>query len=168
MPDENEKTMRLRASETNALFTLYASLQEIDHAKDEMEKRLRAIPYGWRDISLIRSVLSKLIDQILETVPIEKLVSLSRNMRCMSYRVYFAPPVTAPPPDEVIVKAEDLAALAKYAHECTCIACDKNCNKCELGAALDHTLIQSRRRNESWSWIDCDQDYEDKDAIRLD
>ena len=70
MPDEDKKarapTMRLRASETDSLFALYASLQEIDHAKGDMEKRIRSVPGGWRDISLIRAVLSKLIDRILE------------------------------------------------------------------------------------------------------
>ena len=171
MPDEDKKarapTMRLRASETDSLFALYASLQEIDHAKGDMEKRIRSVPGGWRDISLIRAVLSKLIDRILETIPLEKLLALQRNMKCMSYRIYLAKPVTLPK-EEVIVKGEDLATLARYAHDYSCTACDKDCNKCELGAALDHTMIQSRGHNESWSWIDCDRDYEDKDVIRLD
>ena len=202
MPDEDKKarapTMRLRASETDSLFALYASLQEIDHAKGDMEKRIRSVPGGWRDISLIRAVLSKLIDRILEKarpvrtgsgctcaglthreasvllaceipekIPLEKLLALQRNMKCMSYRIYLAKPVTLPKED-VIVKGEDLATLARYAHDYSCTACDKDCNKCELGAALDHTMIQSRGHNESWSWIDCDRDYEDKDVIRLD
>lgn len=171
MPDDKKARapapLRLRSSETDALFALYASLQEIDHAKSEMEKRLRSIPGGWRDISLIRSVLSKLIDRILETVPLEKLVSLNRNMRHMTYRVYFAPPVTIPP-DEVIVKGDDLAVLIRYAHSFSCTACDNDCNKCALGKALDHTMVQSRGCHESWSWIDCDREYEEKDVMRLD
>ena len=109
----------------------------------------------------------EVIDRILETIPLEKLLALQRNMKCMSYRIYLAKPVTLPKED-VIVKGEDLATLARYAHDYSCTACDKDCNKCELGAALDHTMIQSRGHNESWSWIDCDRDYEDKDVIRLD
>lgn len=170
MPDEKKAraptVQRLRADETNDLFALYASLHEIDRAKQDMEKRLRSIPGGWRDVSLVRSVLSKLIDRILETVPTDKLLSLSRNMKCMSYRVYFARPVTLPH-DQVIVDGDDLATLTRYAHEYSCTACDNDCNKCELGKALDHIMIQSRGHNESWSWIDCDRDYEDKDAMPI-
>ena len=171
MPDEKKARSptitRLRADETDSVFALYACLQEIDKAKKSMEKRFRTIPGGWRDISMLRSVLSKLIDRILETVPSDKLVSLSKNMRYMSYRVYFVRPVTLPH-DEVVVTGDDLATLTQYAHEYSCTACDKDCNKCELGKALDHVMIQCRKHNESWSWIDCTRDYDEKDAMPLD
>lgn len=172
MPKKEESVraptvMRLRSDETNDLFALYASLHEIDRAKSSLEKRLRSIPGAWRDISLLRSVLSKLVDRILETVPPEKLVSISRNMRCMTYRVYLSRPVTIPH-DEVLVDGEDLEVLTRYAHGYTCVGCDKDCNKCELGKALDHVMIQCRGYHESWSWIDCDRDYDDKDVMRVD
>ncbi len=158
---------RLRADETSSLLALYASLQEIDTAKENMEKRLRTIPGGWRDISLVRTVLSKLIDRLLGTVPIEKLQSISRNMRCMTYRIHFVRPVTLPP-DEAIVNGDDLETLIRCAHNFYCVACDKDCNKCNLGKALDHTMIQCRKHNESWSWIDCETDYDDEDVIHFD
>lgn len=158
---------RLRADETNVLFALYASLQEIDNAKRDMEKRLRTIPGAWRDISLLRSVLSKLLDRIFETIPTEKLLSLHKNMKHMSYRIYFARPVTSDP-DDVIVSGEDMEVLTRYAHDYGCTACDRDCNKCDLGKALDHTMIQTRGYNESWSWIDCERDYDDKDVMPLD
>ena len=169
MPEEDRTrapTMRLRATETDSLFALYASLQEIDRAKADLERRIKLTQNGWRDVSMIRSVLSKLIDKILETIPREKLVSLKRNMRSMRYRIYLARPVTMPP-EQIIIDGEDMATLVKYAHDYSCIACDKDCNKCELGKALDHAMIQCRGRNESWSWIDCTKDYEDKDAIKI-
>ena len=171
MPEEKKARSptitRLRADETDSVFALSACLQEIDKAKQSMEKRLKTIPGGWRDIALVRSVLSKLIDRILETVPSDKLVSLSKNMRYMSYRVFFARPVILPR-DEVVVVGEDLEVLTRYAHEYSCLACDNDCNKCELGKALDHTMIQCRKHNESWSWIDCTKDYSERDAMPLD
>ena len=171
MPDDEKKTraptlLRLRAAETTVLFAFYASLHEIDRAKKEMEKRIRLIPNGWRDINLIQSVLTRLVDQIRKTIPPDKLSSLDRNGKRMTYRVHFTPPVTLPP-DELIIKGDDLDTLVRYAHDYSCTACDKDCNKCTLGKALDHTMIQCRGRNESWSWIDCGQDYEEKNAIQM-
>lgn len=172
MPDEKKaraptERVRLYAAETDSVFALIASQMELEKAKRVMERRLRTIPGAWRDISLLCAVLSKLIDKILETVPIDKLQQLQRNMKYMSYRVYMAKPVTIPK-DEVVVSGEDMEVLTRYAHEYSCIACDKDCNKCELGKALDHTMIQSRKRNESWSWINGTEDYTDSDAMQVD
>ena len=61
MPEEKKARSptitRLRADETDSVFALSACLQEIDKAKQSMEKRLKTIPGGWRDIALVRSVL---------------------------------------------------------------------------------------------------------------
>ena len=167
MADTQEKkapeVSRLRADEMDNLLALYASLQEMETAKRVMEARLRSIPGGWRDISMIRSVLSRLIEQLMKTIPSDKLLSLSRNVKHMSYRVYLAHPVTKPR-EEVIVGGNDLHTLVEKAHAWNCTLCEQDCNKCELGQALDHVMIQCRGRRESWADIRIRDDWTDEKA----
>lgn len=155
--------MRLRSEETDYIYSLYAALQEIDNAKRDMERRFRAIPGGWRDISMLSAVLTRLMEKVIATIPPEKRMALHRNARHMTYRVYLVPPVTGLPPDEVVVKGDDLNALLKTAHSWNCFACDKNCNQCDLGKAFDHVMIQCRKRNESWAQIDMEADTKEDD-----
>ena len=162
MPDgkkaRSPTVQRLRGAELESLFALLAGMKEIQAAKESMENRFRSIPGGYRDISMIYAVLSKLIDKLLETVPDDKRQSLRRNAKYMVYRVYPAKPVSLPG-DEAVVYAKDLSVLAKTAHDYACTACDNDCNKCEIGQALDRIMVQCRARKESWSDIDGIGDY---------
>ena len=164
MSDGN--TMRLRSEETNDLFALCASLDQFDRAQTDMQKRLSAIPYGKRDMAMLQSVLSKLIDRIIDTIPTDKRDSLMRNMRRMCYRIYLSRPA-AIPPEEVILSGTDMEVLTRYAHGYACLGCDNDCNKCELGKALDHVMIQCRGHNESWSLIDCKNELSDTNAVSV-
>ena len=169
MPDTHDQpraqaTARLQIEETDSLCGIYAAFSELERAKKTLDKRLSMIPNGKRDLGLARSTILRLMEQILATVPADKLLSLRRNMRQMRYRVYPVPPVSTPE-DETIMSASDLAILTQYAHKYACIACDKDCNQCELGKALDRTLVQCRGPNESWTWIDPTKDYTDNDVM---
>ncbi len=156
---------RLYQSEVNSLFALFALRQEVNDSKETLEKRLRSIPNGWRDLKMVLSVLDKLIDRIKGTIPEEKLGAIARNLTRMSWRVYMAKPVNVPP-DEVVVAGPDLDTMIYYAHEANCVACDGNCDKCGLGKALDRLMIQTRKRGESWSYIDMDSDATDTNTIK--
>ena len=162
VPDEKKVRLptiqRLRGTELESLYSLLASLKEIRNAREAMESRLRSIPNGLRDISMLWAVLSKLIDKLIETIPADKRLSLTRNARHMVYRVYAVKPVSLPH-DMAFIATNDLSALAKAAHDYACTACDNDCNKCDLGKALDHIMVQCRARNESWSWISGVGDY---------
>lgn len=48
---------------------------------------------------------------------------------------------------------ENLDVLISAAHE-YCKMCDKNCDKCKLGKALDGMIGNERQKGESWSMID--------------
>ena len=157
-------TARLQIEETDSLCGIYAAFSELERAKKTLDKRLSMIPNGKRDLGLVRTTLYRLVERILATVPAEKLKSLRRNMAYMHYRVYPVKPVS-PPEDETVVFASDLAVLTQYAHKYACIACDRDCNRCDLGKALDHTLVQCRGPNESWTWIDPTKAYTDNDVM---
>ena len=159
-------TLRLRAEEVDDLFALHACLDQFDRARADMEKRPNLIPNGKRDMAMITAVLDKLIDKIMDTIPPEKRDSLKRNMRRMCYQIYLAHPAVRHP-EEIILTGPDLEVLTRYSHSYACLGCDKDCNKCELGKALDHAMIQCRRHNESWSLIDCKQQLTDTNAISI-
>ena len=161
-----ENTLRLRAEEMDDLFALHASLDQFARARADMEKRLKLIPNGKRDMAMIMAVLDKLIDKIMKTIPPEKHSTLKRNMRRMCYQIYLAHPAVRHP-EEIILSGPDLEVLTRYSHGYACLGCDKDCNKCELGKALDHVMIQCRRHNESWSLIDCKQQLTDMNAISV-
>ena len=157
-------TMRLLTEESDSLCGIYAAFSELERAKATLDRRLSLIPNGKRDLGLARSTLLRLMEKILATVPVEKLTSLKRNMRYMHYRVYPVKPVSVPE-NETVVHSSDLSVLAQYAHQYACVGCDKDCNHCELGKALDNTLVQCRGFNESWTWIDPTKDYTDFDVM---
>ena len=157
-------TARLRAEESDSLCGIYAAFSELERAKGTLDKRLDLVPNGKRDLGLAKATLLRLMERIMKTVPPDKLMSLRRNMKYMRYRVYPVPPA-AMPEDETIMSASDLAVLTRYAHKYACVACDRDCNQCELGKALDHTLVQCRGPKESWTWIDPTKDYTDNDAM---
>ncbi len=155
---------RLHSDEVNSLFAMFAALQEFNAAKETMQRRLRSIPGGTRDIAMLHSVLGKLIDKVIETIPVEKRVSLARNMKHMSYKVYLVTPINSTGKNEIIVDEEVLRTLIDVSHYWQCGACDNDCNKCALGKALDKAMIQCRGRNESWSEIDMHEEYTDEKA----
>lgn len=159
-------TPRLRAEEMNDLFALHASLDQFDRARRDMDQRLKLVSYGKRDMAMIRAVLDTLIDRIMETIPPEKRESLKRNMRRMCYQIYLAHPAVRNP-EEIIISGPDMEVLTRYAHGYACMGCDKDCNKCELGATLDHVMIQCRRHDESWSLINCREELTDRNAIKV-
>lgn len=158
--------LRLRREETNDLFALYASLDQFDRAQADMGKRLSLIPNGKRDMAMLRAVLDKLIDRIMDTIPPEKRENLKRNLRRMCYQIYLAHPAVANP-EEIIITGKDMEVLTRYVHGYACMGCDKDCNKCELGMTLDRVMIQCRRHNESWSLIDCEAELTDTNAIKV-
>ena len=167
MPDTKDQLPieRLHSEEVTGLYSLFAISQELINVRKRLEKRLRRIPNAWRDIAMLQTVTDKVLMRVLETMPTEKLAALRRNMKHMAYRIYLTKPLQIPE-DECLINAHNLTTLLKSAHEYRCVACDNNCNTCDLGKTMDQIMVQTRKRGESWSWIDIDREYDDKDVIR--
>lgn len=147
-------TIHARKAEIEEIFAFFAVLQEIGKAKTDMRTRLKAVTNGWRDIRMIETVLTNLIDRLLVTLPGEKLLSIKRVLPHMSYRIYFNRSVVSHDDDDAtVISMDDLDELVKAAHGYRCVCCDENCNRCALGKALDHVLVRHRGRDESWSYL---------------
>lgn len=162
----NPVTLRLKAEECDCICAVFASLTELEKAETVLSKRLQYVENGKQDLSTLMDSLQSLVKRILATVPADKLVSLRKNMKYMHYRVYPVKPVSLPE-DETVVLATDISTITRYAHQYACIACNDDCNTCDLGRALDRTLIQCRSPNERWTWIDPSKDYTDQDAMLM-
>ena len=149
------ETKRLTVEELNDLFVIFASQAGLQRAKERMKDRLKMIPNGSRDIALLCTVIDRLAENLLATVPEEKRLQLDRNLRNMRHEIHFVPPVKETK-DQIVVFSDDLDALADSAIDHRCLLCEGNCNKCALGKALDHIMLHTRARNESWAFARLD------------
>lgn len=152
---------KIRQKEIFDLFAMYALMQELDKAQRDMAGRLRVIPGGADDLQTIRDLLSRLTQNILLTIPPEKLYNLQTSMHRMAYKVIMDKTLPSYNTDDVIIRQEDFDALAYAAHEYKCCFCIDDCNECPLGQALDHGLIRTREKDESWANIDWNNKEED-------
>lgn len=157
-PEEfkNVPETRLRGKDMEMLFALYAAEAELRRAcEDEnMKKRFRTLPNGWRDLRMVTAFMKKLTDMVQWTVPMEKRIGF-RNaaVRCR-YVVMQGPLAVKPKPnEEEIITTRDLNVLVSSAWEWRCRMCDDNCDRCELGRVLD-SVIAKDRDGGSWANID--------------
>ena len=154
-------TFRVKNDEVNLAFGMLAGLQEMKKAEETMERRFRAIPNGWRNLRMIESVYSKLIDDLLQTYPVEKLISMERMMPHMKYKVTCGVSASKLQEDECIITENNLNSLCIAAHEQCKICIDPQCNRCKLGKTLDNILCYDR---EDYSWAEVDMEGMTRDG----
>ena len=156
MKDKQLPTIRANSKELNQIFTLFASAQELEHTEKTMERRVRAIPDGWRRLRLCRTLLDTLVVDMVGTLQPEKIASMRRMLPKMRFRVLCGPTATKPEPDEVTLVMHDLNVLVHYAHEANCKMCvEPHCRRCQLGKTLD-SIVTYDRNESSWSAVDLD------------
>lgn len=153
----NIPTIRSNKDEINSAFGLLACLQEIKKAQEVMPRRFRAVPNGWRNIRMIDAVLSNMIDDLLQTYPIEKLISMQRMLPHMKFAFQCGATASKLNNDECIIAEKDLDILSVFAHEQCKICFEQNCNRCKLGKVLDRILTDDRD-GRSWACIDIEHE----------
>lgn len=144
--------MRTNRNDINRIFGMYAGLQELDEARQEMEGRFRSIPNGWRNLKMVISVLDKLLSDIMMTVPPEKLSSMSRMLPRMRFRVSCGVQASELDSEECIIAQRDADVLCTFAHEHCMMCLDGDCNRCPLGKTLD-SIMTYDRDGQSWSMV---------------
>ncbi len=148
--------LRMRSGEMDGLFALFATLQEIEGIKSDMRDRLKAVPNGYRDIRLIEVTLTRLLQDLVMTIPSEKLRSIRRMLPMMRYKVYFYGSISQMQDDATAIDSKDLAALCRMVHGWYCVLCDENCDHCKHGIAkiFDRILKVDREKGQSYSSMD--------------
>ena len=146
--------VRANSRDVNLIFGVHAALSELETAGEQMEKRFRAIPNGWRDLRCIQSMLTKLCGELMRTVPPEKLGNLRLMARRMKFKLILGPQATKTEEDECVVTMKDLHTLSLCAYE-QCKLCDtwEKCSQCPLGQTLDRVLTYDRQ-GQSWATVD--------------
>ncbi len=162
-PPSEEKVLpilRCNREELNCIFGLFAAVTEFTKCEEVLQRRVKAIPNGWRDLRLLSGQTYKLVEKILRTVPVEKLQGVMRMLPNMQYKTCFGKNA-AVEEDETIIKMSEMDAIVAAAHE-KCVLCDKDCNKCALGKSFDHVLADDRDGG-SWAMINIMADRKEKE-----
>lgn len=146
--------IRANGRDVDLIFGLHAAGQELRRAEKEAEKRIRAIPNGWRDLRLIITKLDKLLDGLHLTVQPEKRQTMQRMAPRMRFRVWCGQEAVKTAPNEVVITKNEMGTLLTYAWEGTCTLCiEQRCDRCPLGKTLDSVLSVDRNRG-SWAAFD--------------
>lgn len=68
-PEERKNLPKKRAyrNEIDAYYRLYAAMSTVVEAEENLEKRVRLIPGGWRDLRMIHTKLRNLLKCTLYT-----------------------------------------------------------------------------------------------------
>ena len=154
---KNTPAQRIREPELQSLFLLYAMWDGIEKLveKGTLDNRLRSIPGGLRDLRMLRAKFEHLINDLMWTVPDEKVQGVARTIRRMRYNVSQGPIASRTEyKDEQLVSAQELVALVDAAHEYKCKLCfEGNCKQCALGKAF-HNLVAYDLGDGRWSDVD--------------
>ena len=146
--------IRTRQEEVDGIIFLLCCTTRFKDIQQAMEKRLRTIPNGWRDIRLIDSKLDKLVDNILDTVPTDKLLTIKRLIPDTRMHITYSKQFGKGKDEMTGIHEKDLDLLTAVAHDSVCKLCDGNCDRCDLGKVFDRFLFTERDKGESYSFID--------------
>lgn len=146
--------MRLRQEETSFIVFMLLSVRRFKEMQEEMPDRLRSIPNGWRDIRLVETKLDKLVGNLLDTVPIEKLQTLKMLMPDTRVHVTYTRQIGKGKDHVSGIATKDLDLLMAAAHDGVCKLCDGNCDRCDLGKVFDRFMNTTREKGESYTFAD--------------
>lgn len=153
----NTPVIRANKEEIGIVFGMLAACQEFDKAEKMMYKRVKAIPNGWRDLRMVKSVVNRLVDDLLLTFPPEKLLSMQRMLPHMRYKTIFGAQASQLGKDECVISTDKLHILAKAAHDRCQICFDGDCNRCELGKVFDGIFCKDREDGR-WSEMNMEEE----------
>ena len=106
--------IRANSRDLDHLFALFAASQELEQVEKHMEKRVRAIPNGWRDLRLVHTTLEKLLVNMVATLQPEKLKAMKRMLPRMKFKVICGTHASHSKDDETILAMNDLDTLVHF------------------------------------------------------
>lgn len=137
----------LSGREYYALRELFAAVDGFSRNAQALEKRVRMIPNGYRDLRMLQSVSAKLMRDILETVPVKKLIQIRRELENseMILRVKPVNPKKNEYDDNLTyVPQQALERICRKAIELECFCCekkDREAKKCQLRKDIQDTYM---------------------------
>jgi len=116
----------LRQKEYYALRTLFGMVEMFAKHAELLEKRVKGIPDGWRDMRMIASVAQKLMEHILETVPDKKLASIQKELRHTVVEIKVTPDYSGENSGCCYISEDTLDGLIQRLMNAECFLCDKS------------------------------------------
>ena len=123
---QNTERTPLSKREYYALRQLFGLVSVFQICGDDLRNRLRGLSGGWRDLRMMQSVSDKLLRTILDTIPLQKLNILSRELTNTVCEVNVRGPIGIH--DESGTACVETAALERMmdrAMQVECFACEK-------------------------------------------
>ena len=79
--------LRLTASDREALIRLNVAFEILDAEGENLRKRFGAVKYGRRDLAMLKAVIHRLMEAVIDTIPDEQMMTYVRSIRMASYTV---------------------------------------------------------------------------------
>lgn len=119
-----EDRKRINSTTREALTILYAAGQAIDMVAPKLEQLTRRVPNGWRDLRMVQSKLDKLVESVLNTIPVEQLDTMIAQMRISHLRIV-TNDVGQSDESKWLVPRDELTELVAAVVDEKCLMCDK-------------------------------------------
>lgn len=133
-------TKRIRGTESEGFKRLHVASDLLDGLKETFRERAGMVKNGRRDLATAFTLVNKVFMAMLETVPIEQLVTMQRNIASASYAVGVRRPGTTNDKEYGMwVSWETINQLLEAARD-RCLTCDLDTQgqrQCALAKALD-------------------------------
>lgn len=145
--EDKDGRFPLSGREYYALRELFAAVDGFARSAKDLEKRVRTIPGGYRDLQMLRAVSAKLMGNILGTVPQKKLAQIRRELENseMLIRVKPVNPKKGEYEDNLTyVPQQALERICRKAIELECFCCEKKgreAKKCKLRNDIQETYM---------------------------
>lgn len=127
---------------------LFGIVSTFNKCAGELERRVREIPGGWRDLRLITTLSEKLLSNILKTVPLKKLAVIKKELNSteviVSVRNDVARPTQADTDGFTYVSQRALERITQRVVDFECFCCDKkgaDAKHCQLRKDIEATYI---------------------------
>ena len=122
MSDERQ---RVNSVTREALTILYAAGQAIDMVAPKLEQLARRVPNGWRDLRMVQSKLDKLVETLLNTIPVKQLDTMIAQMRISHLRIV-TNDIGKSDESKWLVPRDELTELVTAVVDEKCLMCDKH------------------------------------------
>lgn len=129
MNDEYER-VKMSGREYYALRALIGVVSTFSAYDADIEKRVRMIPNGWRDLKLIEAKADKLFAEIMKTVPLQKIQQMKKELNNVRVEVNVIPDYTGRKKDCFTYVPQDaLEWLEEQVISMECAFCEKTCEQ---------------------------------------
>lgn len=132
--------MPLSQREYCALRMLFGVISSFSLAASDMEARVKSIPGAWRDYRMLQVVAGKLLDRILLTIPLKKLLQIRTELAHTKVMVEVKRDYCLPVKDNyedmiTYVPQRALERITQQVVDCECVFCEKagkDAKRCQL------------------------------------